>query len=68
MVKELAKSPVGTSIIPKPINTIIVVKNLPPIVIGNISPYPTVVNVATAHHKKSKTDENTSGWASFSKK
>jgi len=52
LVKELAKSPVGTAIIPKPINTIIVVKNLPPIITGNISPYPTVVNVATAHHKQ----------------
>ena len=62
-----ANNPVGTATIPIPIKTIIVVKSLPPTVIGYMSPYPTVVSVVTAHHKEWKTDLNASGCTGFSK-
>ncbi len=42
--------------------------NLQREVIGKISPKPTIVNVATAHHIDDGILENFSGWASFSAK
>jgi len=67
LVNADASKPVGTAIIPKPIITMNEVNILPPAVIGYISPYPTVVKVATAHQRQWKIDLNCSGCAGFSK-
>jgi hypothetical protein len=42
--------PVGNANIPIPSMAMMLAKHFPIIVTGYISPYPTVVNVATAHH------------------
>lgn len=62
------KIPAGTATIPSPIINIENVKTFPPMVIGYMSPYPTVVRVATSHHKLENIDVKTSGCAGFSKK
>jgi hypothetical protein len=41
-------------------------QNLPMVVTGYISPYPTVVSVATDHHMVAGMLEKTSGWAPLS--
>lgn len=46
---------VGTAIIEMPINMMRLPSNLPSGVMGKISPYPTVVNVSTAHQRPSPT-------------
>jgi len=51
-----------------PIIRIINVNIFPPIVIGAISPYPTVVKVATDHHKLWNMLLKVSGCAGYSKK
>ena len=53
--------PVGTATTAIPIITMKLVKIFPPGVIGNASPYPTVVNVTMAHQKESYTEPKTSG-------
>ena len=62
----VASNPEGIATSPSPIKTIKVAKTLPPVVIGYISPYPTVVNVVTAHHSEWNIDLNCSGCAGFS--
>ena len=60
--------PVGMATTPIPTKDIIEANTLPPTVIGITSPYPTVAKETVAHHTEAVMLENTSGWASFSKK
>lgn len=53
--------PVGTATNPIPRIAIMPAIIFPPTVTGYISPYPTVVNVATAHYKPENALSNTSG-------
>ena len=55
--------PVGTATIPIPNIAIIALKILPTVVIGYISPYPTMVRVAIDHHKPENAFSNLSGCA-----
>ena len=48
----------GTATNPRPIKTISVENNFPPVVIGYISPYPTVVIVTIAHQNADGIDVN----------
>lgn len=59
--KAEATRPAGTETIPNPITSTRNVKHLPPTVTGYTSPYPTVVNVATALQSEWDTDANVSG-------
>tara|TARA_B110000090_G_C13273241_1_gene404950 strand:- start:3 stop:218 length:216 start_codon:yes stop_codon:yes gene_type:complete len=59
--------PEGIAIIPSPNIRMTKVKILPPIVMGTMSPYPTVVKVTTDHHILENIEENASGWTLFSK-
>ena len=58
--------PVGSANMAIPIIDIMLAQNLPIQVTGYISPYPTVVNVATDHHIVAGILENLSGWTVFS--
>jgi hypothetical protein len=63
-----ASIPAGRANIPIPSMEIKAVSVLPKPVMGYISPYPTVVSVATLHHMVSGMLENLPGWASCSAK
>ena len=68
MTKDALIIPVGIATTPIPTNEIIEAKTFPQRVIGTISPYPTVASETVAHHMEAVILENTSGWASCSKK
>jgi len=57
---------VGNANIAMPKKATIPAQNFPTWVTGYISPYPTVVSVATDHHIVAGILEKDSGWTSFS--
>jgi hypothetical protein len=67
-VKDDARRAVGIETTPIPIKLIKEVKILPPVVIGTMSPYPTVVIVEIAHHIQANIELNFSGCEGDSKK
>ena len=66
-IKPAEMIPVGIATKPNPNNDIMLLKIFPAIVIGYISPLPTVVMVFRLHKNPEKAFSNTSGWTWDSK-